>query len=164
MVRSNSNEYLFRDIKWSTIPKPLLFPFQSERGDRKDSLQRSKIVQYIDWNSPGVTGYSFCGMGRDTLIEVIPHRYAKENHKYDIAHVINEDSGRPWWIYMPLDRDEQISELWARTYYRDSNGEKFATALIVSTFVTLSATACLTQTRYAPMQVAASLLVRSQRP
>ncbi|UZP32483.1 hypothetical protein NXS19_000299 [Fusarium pseudograminearum] len=108
----------FCDFLWSTIPKTLaLFPFPGfhVRIDRNqnDGQQLSNIVQHIDFNKPGTSGYSFCGY-RDALIEIIPNDSA--SLPFDIAH--NEGGLFPlWWMYLSLDEGERISELWERIYF-----------------------------------------------
>ncbi|CZS75396.1 unnamed protein product [Fusarium graminearum] len=110
----------FCDLIWSTIPKPLaIFPSPGSPGEhvridrnQNDGQQLSNIVQHIDFNKPGTSGYSFCGY-RDNLIEIIPND--NESLPFDVAHA--EGGLFPlWWMYLSLDEGERISELWERIY------------------------------------------------
>ncbi|CAF3600999.1 unnamed protein product [Fusarium graminearum] len=111
----------FCDLIWSTIPKPLaIFPSPGSPGEhvridrnQNDGQQLSNIVQHIDFNKPGTSGYSFCGY-RDNLIEIIPND--NESLPFDVAHA--EGGLFPlWWMYLSLDEGERISELWERIYF-----------------------------------------------
>ncbi|EYB30557.1 hypothetical protein FG05_00245 [Fusarium graminearum] len=110
----------FCDLIWSTIPKPLaIFPSPGSPGEhvridrnQNDGQQLSNIVQHIDFNKPGTSGYSFCGY-RDNLIEIIPND--NESLPFDVVHA--EGGLFPlWWMYLSLDEGERISELWERIY------------------------------------------------
>lgn len=126
----------FCDLIWSTIPKPLaIFPSPGSPGEhvridrnQNDGQQLSNIVQHIDFNKPGTSGYSFCGY-RDNLIDIIPND--NESLPFDVAHT--EGGLFPlWWMYLSLDEGERISELWERIYF---TGTQWCNTLIVSTFL-----------------------------
>jgi hypothetical protein len=74
-----------------------------------DRVDKSDIVRIIDWNSPGIEGYTFHGKGA-MLIDVYPH-YPRQNFPYDIGSCRFEHC---WWIYMPIDPGERVADLWVR--------------------------------------------------
>lgn len=74
-----------------------------------DRVDKSDIVRTIDWNSPGIKGYTFHGKGA-TLIDVFPH-HPGQKFPYDIDSCRFEHY---WWIYMPIDPGERVADLWVR--------------------------------------------------
>ncbi|KAF4447883.1 hypothetical protein F53441_8633 [Fusarium austroafricanum] len=100
----------FHNIRWPVIPMPLeSFPSPSIPGGLY--ADRNEIVQAMDWNTSGTYGYSF-SLWNNTIFGVIAHR-TKEKVNYGS---INDGHGWKRWVYLPIDPDERISELWVRDY------------------------------------------------
>jgi hypothetical protein len=96
---------------WSTPPvhiKPVLKPLT---GLFKDS--HFNIVRAVDWNKPGIKGYSFY-LRYDIVLRIIP---------YDGSKPVDYELRGRWhreysWLYLPMDDDERVSEFWIRRYVK----------------------------------------------
>lgn len=64
----------------------------------------------FDCNEPTVVGYSVCWAG--SIINICTHRNVGEELTFykdlDICH------SRAVWVYMPVEDDERVSEIWVR--------------------------------------------------
>ncbi|KAJ9155687.1 hypothetical protein NKR23_g1567 [Pleurostoma richardsiae] len=85
---------------------PLRFSrFSPRPGPRDSNFQMAKL----DLNAPEVTGYSACWAGNIKLLHA--HR-AGEDMSFYKDWTASHDGAV--WLYMPLDPNERISEIWGR--------------------------------------------------
>ncbi|KAF4963233.1 hypothetical protein FSARC_8731 [Fusarium sarcochroum] len=108
----------FLERRWNVIPErfdsfPQLPPIYSDSDSESDSETHQGVHKYavhaVDWNTPGVYGYSFRVQG-DSIQRILAHQPGKSPSSHIDAYA--EDNGS--WFYMPIDSGERISELWVR--------------------------------------------------
>ncbi|KAF5251218.1 hypothetical protein FANTH_3653 [Fusarium anthophilum] len=79
-------------------------------------------VRSVDWNSPGVCGYSFY-VDRNLIRGIVSHKFGEPEPKKRDEYGTADDL----WFHMPIDPDERVSELWLRRgklkYSSDTNTE-----------------------------------------
>ncbi|KAG5755458.1 hypothetical protein H9Q72_008030 [Fusarium xylarioides] len=85
-------------------------------------------VRAVDWNSPGVCGYSFY-VEKDLIRGIVSHKLGEpETRKRDEYGTTDN-----LWFHMPIDPDERVSELWLRRGKHESIGSEDFETLIVRT-------------------------------
>ncbi|KAF5609070.1 uncharacterized protein FSUBG_4225 [Fusarium subglutinans] len=66
-------------------------------------------VRAVDWNSPGVCGYSFY-VEKNLIRGIVLHKLGEPEPKARDEY----DTAEETWFYMPIDPNERVSELWRR--------------------------------------------------
>ncbi|KAF4459182.1 hypothetical protein FALBO_14058 [Fusarium albosuccineum] len=96
---------------WSSIPPSLLQRFELSGYPRGNSRMRS-----FDCNNPRINGYSAC------FIEDYPVSLHYHVTREDFAFDMVDDDRRlhAMWLYMPVEPDERVAEIWRRRWNRDA--------------------------------------------
>ncbi|KAG9508108.1 hypothetical protein J7337_001668 [Fusarium musae] len=97
------------ELRWSVLPTTM-DPIP-EPPIPCSSWLDGDIISAIDWNQPGITGYSFY-VRDNTIMKIIPHKDGEKN-SYDFATPKQYQFS---WVYFPVDSGERISEVWIRRY------------------------------------------------
>ncbi|CVK84809.1 uncharacterized protein FMAN_01736 [Fusarium mangiferae] len=108
------------EIRWAMPPSPVKF---SPKIPIPNGMPWTD-VQSLDWNKPGISGYSFLLCGEAVLQCNFHHVHGPPvpYHKYT--------TGEPndlLCLHFPMNLDERVSELWIRQY-----PERTATLIIVT--------------------------------
>ncbi|RGP64378.1 hypothetical protein FLONG3_9565 [Fusarium longipes] len=91
--------------RWSAIPSSLI---QMPQPPFAPMDKRTGMVQAVDLNKPGTSGYSFCLPSCEAFYKFFAHESGTSlTYSRDLFD-------RTWWIYVPMKRDERIIEIWMR--------------------------------------------------
>ncbi|KAF4447884.1 hypothetical protein F53441_8634 [Fusarium austroafricanum] len=106
---------------WAVIPNSIdVFAHlpPATRRHNHDQLYY-ETVRAVDWNSPGVYGYSF-HLDANMVRGIIAHKLGESVSCHRDAYGPKDEE----WFHMPMDPDERVSELWYRkgAYDEDSSG------------------------------------------
>ncbi|KAF5009400.1 hypothetical protein FDECE_4377 [Fusarium decemcellulare] len=96
---------------WSSIPPSLLQRFELCMDPRGNSHMRS-----FDCNNPRINGYSACFI-EDYPVDLHCHVMG-EDFAFDMAG--DERRLHAMWLYMPVEPDERVAEIWRRRWNRDA--------------------------------------------
>ncbi|KAF5571541.1 hypothetical protein FPHYL_287 [Fusarium phyllophilum] len=66
-------------------------------------------VRAVDWNSPGICGYSFY-VDQNLVRGIVAHKLGEPEPKARDEYGTTDEL----WFHMPIDPDERVSELWLR--------------------------------------------------
>ncbi|RGP64377.1 hypothetical protein FLONG3_9564 [Fusarium longipes] len=108
--------------RWATFPRDLdpFLQLPAIDDDYNRNLNYYEAVQAVDWNSPGVCGYYFF-LPRGDLRGIV----AVKLQDLPTAHIDEYGEHCLSGLYVPIESDERVSELWLRTgdYFRYSDWE-----------------------------------------
>jgi hypothetical protein len=85
-------------------------------------------VRAVDWNSPGICGYSFY-VDENLIRGIVSHKFGEPEPQTRDEYGQTDDL----WFHMPIDPDERVSELWLRKGRHRFLGREEVETLIVRT-------------------------------
>ncbi|KAF5541058.1 hypothetical protein FMEXI_8079 [Fusarium mexicanum] len=104
-------DFTYQTRKWGVLPENFgsfpLIPLATD-SSVNDRLY-FESVRAVDWNSPGVCGYSFY-VDRNLIRGIVSHKLGEPELKQRDEYGTVDDL----WFHMPIDPDERVSELWLR--------------------------------------------------
>ncbi|KAF5647623.1 uncharacterized protein FTJAE_1679 [Fusarium tjaetaba] len=101
----------YEERAWGVLPKDfdsfpqIPLPKYLHANDRN----YYESVRAVDWNSPGICGYSFC-VHEKLVRGIVAHKLGEPEPKARDEYSKAEEL----WFHMPIDPDERVSELWLR--------------------------------------------------
>ncbi|RBQ76619.1 hypothetical protein FVER14953_00283 [Fusarium verticillioides] len=75
-----------------------------------DSEVSTEPIRAVDWNLPGCRGYSIL-IDMHCVCDIIPNNTGGPSSQF--MDVDNKHQGA--WVYIPIDEDERVTELWVRS-------------------------------------------------
>ncbi|KAF5971183.1 hypothetical protein FBULB1_9381 [Fusarium bulbicola] len=126
-------DFTYQTRNWGVLPEnfspPPLIPLAT--NSYLNCRLYFESVRSVDWNSPGVCGYSFY-VERGLIRGIVLHKLGEpESQKRDEFGKFDD-----LWFHMPIDPDERVSELWLRRgqheSYREAS-EEFETLIVRTT-------------------------------
>lgn len=99
-------------------------------AERSHSAERLyfESVRAVDWNLPGICGYSFY-VHEGLIRGIVSHKLGEPEPQKRDEYGSTDSS----WFHMPIDLDERVSELWLRRGQHESVGSGEFETLIVRT-------------------------------
>ncbi|SCN90467.1 uncharacterized protein FFB20_08715 [Fusarium fujikuroi] len=85
-------------------------------------------VRAVDWNAPGICGYSFY-VDQNLVRGIVTHKLGEPEPKVRDEYGTTDEL----WFHMPIDPDERVSELWLRKGRDIHVGSEEIETLIVRT-------------------------------
>ncbi|CZR33289.1 uncharacterized protein FPRO_01814 [Fusarium proliferatum ET1] len=104
-------DFMYQTRNWGVLPENFgSFP-RIPLATKSPSTDRLyfESVRAVDWNSPGICGYSFY-VDRHLIRGIISHKLGEKEPQKRDEYGITDDL----WFHMPIDPDERVSELWLR--------------------------------------------------
>ncbi|CVK84811.1 uncharacterized protein FMAN_01738 [Fusarium mangiferae] len=104
-------DFTYQTRNWGVLPENFgSFP-RIPLATKSPSIDRLyfESVRAVDWNSPGLCGYSFY-VDRHLIRGIISHKLGEKEPQKRDEYGITDDL----WFHMPIDPDERVSELWLR--------------------------------------------------
>ncbi|KAF4439439.1 hypothetical protein FACUT_4194 [Fusarium acutatum] len=94
--------------RWAMFPRDL--SYLNAPADNIVETSHRAAVHAVDWNLPGVSGY-IIGLQSSCIDSIVPYRPGK----LPPALIYAYGNARSTFLYLPVDPDERISELWLRS-------------------------------------------------
>ncbi|KAF5604864.1 hypothetical protein FPCIR_717 [Fusarium pseudocircinatum] len=129
ITRTKKLDANYRQRRWALLPDGLDACRLAPRLVR-DSEVSSNPIRAVDWNLPGCRGYSIL-IYMNRVCDIIPN-----NTKGSSSQFMDVDNKHPGaWIYIPIDQDERVAELWYRKgeFQRDDSSFAKCRSLIIRT-------------------------------
>ncbi|RKL46176.1 hypothetical protein BFJ72_g3084 [Fusarium proliferatum] len=127
-------DFTYRTRNWGVLPENFdSFPRIPLATDSHvtDRLY-FESVRAVDWNSPGICGYSFY-VEQNLIRGIISHKLGEPERQKRDEYGTDDDL----WLHLPIDPDERVSELWLRRGQHESLSseglEEFETLIVRTT-------------------------------
>ncbi|RKL46032.1 hypothetical protein BFJ72_g2941 [Fusarium proliferatum] len=98
----------YQQRRWAVLPEHLsncLFAPPPDYGN----LAEEEPIRAVDWNLPGCRGYSVL-MDADCVRDIVPNNGGGSSSQLMDTNINHAGA----WVYIPIDPDEQVVELWRR--------------------------------------------------
>ncbi|CVK84813.1 uncharacterized protein FMAN_01740 [Fusarium mangiferae] len=100
----------YQQRRWAVLPQHLgSCQFAPPPG--YDNLTEEKPIRAVDWNLPGCRGYSVL-MDADCVRDIVPNNGGGSSSRLMDTNINHAGA----WVYIPIDPDEQVVELWRRYF------------------------------------------------
>ncbi|RBQ74734.1 hypothetical protein FVER14953_20306 [Fusarium verticillioides] len=109
-VTQREREYYLQRTRWAMFPRDLSYLGLRALDDNMFVSSDRAAVHAVDWNLPGVSGYVI-DLRCSRIYSIVPYRAGR----LPPALIYAYDNARLTWIYLPVDPDEKVSELWLRS-------------------------------------------------
>ncbi|KAF9779366.1 hypothetical protein IL306_001911 [Fusarium sp. DS 682] len=86
------------------------------------------VIHAVDWNTPGCRGYSVLMFDNTRIWRITPNDLGESSLPYpDINRNLSYK-----WVYIPIDPDERVSELWLRQCERLNPGNTIKSLVVLT--------------------------------
>lgn len=118
ITKTKKVEANYRQRRWAVLPGHLgNCQFAPPPG--YGYLAKEEPIRAVDWNLPGCRGYSVL-MDGYCVYDIIPNTGGGSSSQLMDTNINHAGT----WVYMPIDPDEQVVELWRR-YCESPLGAEF---------------------------------------
>lgn len=127
MTKTKKAAANYQQRRWAVLPEHLgNCRFAPPPG--YDNLPEEKPIRAVDWNLPGCRGYSVL-MDADCVRDIVPNNGGGSSSRLMDTNINHAGA----WVYIPIDPDEQVVELWRRYFeFPSSPNSTMLRSLLVS--------------------------------